>query len=97
MRLLFLAASVLIGVAIAGVGSARADSYPICSREGVGIGQDCSFETIAQCEAAVKGMGTDCFKNPRYKPPAVVAPAPQPDPLAPRQKRRTTSPPGTKS
>jgi hypothetical protein len=97
MRPHLLAAMALVAVAMSSAGPAHADAYPYCSREGFGVGQSCSFETLAQCEAAVKGMGTDCFKNPRYTAPVVVAPAPQPPPAAAPKKRRATQPAGTKS
>jgi len=98
MRRNVLAASALLAAAMFGSAPAFADNYPFCSREGVGVGQDCSFETMAQCNAAVKGMGTDCFRNPRYKP-VQAAPAPQLSTGAPphQPKRGPKQPPGTKS
>jgi hypothetical protein len=97
MRTYLLAVTALVAGVMSSAGPAYADAYPYCSTEGFGVGQDCSFETLAQCRAAIQGMGTDCFKNPRYTAPVVVAPAPQPAPAAPPKKRRATQPSGTKS
>lgn len=67
MRIAFLAASALIGCAIAAAAPARADiDFPYCSIAGFGVGQDCSFNTREQCQAKVRGTGTDCEANPRY-------------------------------
>jgi hypothetical protein len=99
MRCNILAASALFAAAMLGSAPASADNYPFCSREGFGVSQDCSFETMAQCNAAVKGMGTDCFRNPRYKQPAQAAPVSQPSTGAPphQPKRPAKRPPATKS
>jgi hypothetical protein len=97
-RLLLLAVSAATIGAMASPGAAAAQEYPYCSSEGVGVGQSCTYETAAQCEAAVRGLGIYCYKNPRYTAPAVIAPAPQPAPAAPSpQKRRTAPPSATKS
>jgi hypothetical protein len=98
MRRNVLAALALVAGTVSCAAPALADNYPICSREGFGVSQDCSFETMAQCNAAVKGLGTDCFKNPRYKP-VQAAPAPQLSTGAPphQPKRPAKRPPGTKS
>lgn len=97
MRLRLLAASTLVVGTMSGPGPASADDYPYCSSEGSGVGQSCTYETKAQCDASVGIMGVFCFANPRYKPPVVVAPTPPPVAPPTPQKRRATTPPGTKS
>lgn len=97
-RFLLLAVSAAAIGSLADVRAVSAQEYPYCSSEGVGAGQSCTYETMTQCEAAARGLGIYCYKNPSYTAPAVVAPAPQPAPAAPptKQKRRTP-PSGTKS
>ena len=99
MRFLLLASSVVAICSVAGSGAAFSQEYPYCSTEGVGTPVSCTYETKAQCDAAVRGTGVDCHKNPRYTAPVAATPAPQPAPTAPpkQQKRRTTTPSGTKS
>jgi hypothetical protein len=64
--LLLLAASALAAMTIAAV-PARADAeFAYCATPGFATGQDCTFYTLAQCQAAVRGLGTDCEPNPRY-------------------------------
>ena len=95
MRVLFLAAAVMT----VGSGPALSQEYAYCSTAGTSTPQSCSYETLAQCNAAVSGTGVDCYKNPRYTTPVVGNPAPQPVQSAPphQPKRRTTPASGTKS
>jgi hypothetical protein len=96
-RFLLLAASAATIVSFAGLGPASAQEYAFCSSDGVGAGLSCTYETQQQCDAAVKGMGVYCYKNPRYTAPAVVAPQPAPAAPPKAQKGRATQSPGTKS
>ena len=72
MRVLFLTALAAVAGGVAAAGPARADEFPYCSSPGVSVGQDCSFNTLEQCQAAVRGMGTFCDRNPRYTVPTIV-------------------------
>lgn len=86
MRIALLA--VLAAVAAA-AGPAKAETeYPYCSIAGIGMEQDCSYETLAQCQAATLGVGTACVTNPRYQRPA-------PPPIQPQA--RPPGRPSTKS
>ena len=72
MRVLFLTALAALAGGVVMAGPARADEFPYCSSPGVSVGQDCSFNSLEQCLAAVRGMGTFCERNPRYTAPAIV-------------------------
>ncbi|MDQ8730125.1 DUF3551 domain-containing protein [Bradyrhizobium sp. LHD-71] len=87
MRTFMLAASVLLGGSIVIVGPARAETeYPFCSGDGFGMARDCSYATLAQCQEAVRGVGTACEPNPRFvAPPAEPVPAPAPPSPTPRR------------
>lgn len=87
MRVCLLAAAVVAGM-IAATAPARADTeFPYCSSDGFGMARDCSYSTLAQCQAAVQGVGTTCEKNSRYTAPAVV-PEPAPAPAQAATPRR---------
>lgn len=50
-----------------GLTSARADTeFAYCAIPGFATSQDCTFYTLGQCQAAVRGLGTACEPNPRY-------------------------------
>jgi hypothetical protein len=82
--------SVLTGLALAAVtlGSpAEAQEYPYCLEPNAFTVGTCSFETLAQCQAAASGNIGTCVSNPRYvAPPQPAAPMPAPQPPAKRTK-----------
>jgi hypothetical protein len=57
-------ASLLLGPAPAKAGI----EYPWCAQynERTGGGTNCGFSTLAQCRAAVSGVGGGCYQNPAY-------------------------------
>ena len=75
MRLILLALAMLVPGATVAT-PARADTeFAYCSIAGFGVGQDCSFRTLEQCQSKVRGTGTDCERNPRFVRPSTGAPA----------------------
>lgn len=102
VRTPLMAASALVAGLLVTAAPGRAQEFPYCSIPGFAVGQDCSFSSLEQCRTAVRGLGTDCERNPRYTGSAVVAPAPglvgtPPQPTQTPQRRQTKSAPGTKS
>jgi hypothetical protein len=70
MRLIPLAtAAVLAGLAMPVTPAAAAPTYPWCSRNSTTAGE-CSFDTRAQCEMYLNGVGGFCIQNPGYTGPA---------------------------
>jgi hypothetical protein len=68
MRVILMALAAVTALAAVGIQSAQAQfNRPVCSRGGgpdsSGL-DDCSFNTYAQCEATVKGLGRYCIDNP---------------------------------
>jgi hypothetical protein len=66
MRYAIIAASVLATVFVAGSASAQGTNGNFCAQmkgEG-GKPANCSYETIAQCQEAVKSDQGTCAKNP---------------------------------
>lgn len=78
MRIVYLLAVGFVALVL-GTTAVRAEvEYPYCSIPGFGMGQDCSFATLQQCQAAIRGVGTDCEPNPRFRPqtaPMLTRPA----------------------
>jgi len=73
--LLALSGAMLAGVA--GSDAARADPYPWCGVYAAGNddnGTNCYFMTLAQCRAAVSGVGGFCTSNPFYDGRPVTTP-----------------------
>jgi hypothetical protein len=68
--------------------SAMADPYRWCAEYGSGIfgggHTSCYFNTFAQCQASVSGVGGYCRANPFYDGRAVTTPEDGP----PRRKRQ---------
>jgi Protein of unknown function (DUF3551) len=61
-------ASVLAAGLLAGASSAQAQSnYPYCLRT-AGDASECTFQTLAQCEATRLGEGSFCERNPAFTP-----------------------------
>ena len=84
---------VLTGFVLAAAGlasQAEAQEYPYCLEPSLFTVGTCSFETMAQCQAAAFGNIGVCVSNPRYvaPPPVEQMPAPQP---AKRSKARKQS------
>jgi hypothetical protein len=46
----------------------QAQTYPWCAHYGGrgGGGTNCGFSTLAQCQAAISGVGGYCARNPFY-------------------------------
>lgn len=66
MRKLILFAGLLIGAATA-VTAAQADPYRYCAQYGGRDGgENCGFQTLAQCRAAIAGLGGFCRQNTFY-------------------------------
>ena len=77
MRFLVLTTALLMGAALAASPIRAEAEFAWCAISGFGAPQDCSFTTLAQCRAAVQGLGTDCERNPRFKGPAPTTMPPQ--------------------
>lgn len=78
--------SVLTGLALAAVilaSPAEAQEYPYCLEPSAFTVGTCSYETLAQCQAAASGNIGTCVANPRY-----VAPPPQPVQQMPAPQQR---------
>jgi hypothetical protein len=61
-------AGLLAAGLLAGATSAQAQTnYPYCLRT-VGDATECTFQTLAQCEATRLGEGSFCEPNPAYPP-----------------------------
>jgi hypothetical protein len=93
MRIIMLAASVFVAGATLMASPARANvEFAYCSAPGFAVGQDCSFTTLGQCQAAVQGLGTFCFPNPRFRaatsvPATAVPTATAPTTPVPKNRR----------
>ena len=88
MRIIMLAASVLVAGVTLVAAPARAEvEFAYCSSTGFAVGQDCSFTTLEQCQAAVKGLGTFCSPNPRFKAATAVPTATVPTTPVPKGRR----------
>ena len=69
MRILFALAFFAAG-AVLGTGPAAAQvakSYPFCSNTS-GIGKECVYDNIAQCQQDVEGIGGWCQRGPGFNP-----------------------------
>lgn len=67
MRIPALAASVLVAVFVALPASAQTygAGYPVCLHQyGPTTYYDCSYSSIAQCNASASGRGAQCVVNP---------------------------------
>jgi hypothetical protein len=68
MMIAMLAGMVVLGAA----GPATADPYRWCAQysgRGLGGSSNCYFMTLAQCQAAISGVGGYCSPNPFYTGP----------------------------
>jgi len=43
---------------------ASAHTYEYCRRDFSSFTEDCSFDTLAQCQAMSSGRGGDCYRDP---------------------------------
>jgi hypothetical protein len=72
------ACAAVLWLAAAGAGQAEIE-YPYCSRGSSGNygsgAVNCSFVSMAQCEASARGNGEWCQVNPAYVAPRGEAPA----------------------
>jgi len=68
MRTIAFSIGTIVLTLLGGVGSSRADYYPWCAQYTMpGGASNCGFTTLAQCRAAVSGVGGYCIKNPWYQ------------------------------
>jgi uncharacterized protein DUF3551 len=87
MRMIpLLSAVVLAGLALPVTPAAAAPTYPWCSRNATTAG-DCSFDTFAQCEEYLSGIGGGCVQNPGYTGPATSASPGPYNSYSPRHRR----------
>src|SRR5215471_12615950 len=64
MRTIAFSVGTIVVTLLNGVGSSRADYYPWCAQYTLpGGASNCGFTTLAQCQAAVSGVGGYCIKN----------------------------------
>ena len=70
MRFMLLLLGIIVGAAWIGT-SAQAQNYPWCAVLSMGdVAYNCGFDTEAQCQASVNGIGGFCQRNTQYVPPA---------------------------
>jgi len=68
MKIAFLALGAIAGATL-GVTVAHAQNYPWCAYYGGPDGaRNCGFETFAQCQADISGIGGSCQRNTQYQP-----------------------------
>ncbi|ETR76818.1 hypothetical protein X566_03650 [Afipia sp. P52-10] len=65
MRSFILAAALTAGALLAGTPATAETEYPYCTSGGWGTDGSCSFATLQQCQAFVRGVGGSCVLNPR--------------------------------
>ena len=67
MRTIAFSVGTIVATLLSGVGSSHADYYPWCAQYTMpGGASNCGFTTLAQCRAAVSGVGGYCIQNPWY-------------------------------
>ncbi len=72
-RKISILALALIAAAAFFAGPAKAQNYPWCaiySGGAVGGGTNCGFVSYEQCMATARGLGSFCYRNTQYVPPA---------------------------
>ena len=73
MRTIYLTLAALVAGALA-TPAVAAPSYPWCARYS-STGGECSFQTFAQCQQDVSGIGGFCQRNASFKSSAAKSPA----------------------
>jgi hypothetical protein len=58
------AAALLAAIAFAAMTTPDASAAEFCRTDVTGHMTSCSFESMAQCQAAAAGIGGDCFRDP---------------------------------
>jgi hypothetical protein len=58
------AATVLAAIAFGAMTTPDASAAEFCRTDVTGHMTSCSFESMAQCQAASAGIGGDCFRDP---------------------------------
>ena len=59
-------------VSLSASSPAQAREYPWCAYYGVfgSVATNCGFNTLAQCQATISGIGGYCQTNPAYRGPS---------------------------